>query len=180
MVTQGANGGGSNMNRGKSNNYQGKRAGGYGDSRRDDSRRDDRRRDDSRGSRPPRFEKSDNRNGASKPYNKQDRFDKNKSYGNGPRFSGKDKDDDEEDNSRRSKPQRPKENKPSAAIPDKNKVQLRLEKEQKSMKKKQQTKKKDSTRPQPKVKRSNNVNYIRNYANGDYDDYEAYDEYGEY
>ena len=51
---------------------------------------------------------------------------------------------------------------------------LRLEKEQKSMKKKQQTKKKESNRPQPKVKRANNVNYTRSYANGDYDDYDDY------
>ena len=51
---------------------------------------------------------------------------------------------------------------------------LRIEKEQKTMKKKQQNKKKESNRPQPKVKRANNVNYTRNYANGDYDDYEDY------
>lgn len=99
---------------------------------------------------------------------KNDRYDKNKSY-NGPKFSGKDEDD--EDLGRRSKPSRPKESKSGVAIPDKNKVMLRHEKEQKSMKKKQQSKKKESNRPQPKQKRSNNINYTKNYANGDYEDY---------
>lgn len=98
-------------------------------------------------------------------------YDKNRSYNSVPKFAGKD--EDEEDNSRRSKSFRPKENKPSVSIPDKNKVQIRIEKEQKSMMKKQ-NKKKESNRPQPKVKRANNVNYTKNYANGDYDDYEDY------
>ncbi|MBD5097809.1 MAG: hypothetical protein HDT40_12620 [Lachnospiraceae bacterium] len=92
----------------------------------------------------------------------------NKSYT--PRYSPKDKDDDEEENGRRSRPSRPKDNKSSVSIPDKNKTMLRLEKEQKSIKKKQ-NKKRESSRPQPKVKRANNVNYTRSYANGDYDDY---------
>lgn len=98
-------------------------------------------------------------------------YDKNRSYNSVPKFSGKD--EDEEDNGRRSKSFRPKENKPSVSIPDKNKVQIRIEKEQKSMMKKQ-NKKKESNRPQPRVKRANNVNYTKNYANGDYDDYEDY------
>ena len=92
----------------------------------------------------------------------EQRFDKNRGYSSAPKFSGKD--EDEEDNGRRSKPSRPKESKPSVAIPDKNKTMLRIEKEQKTMKKKQQSKKKESNRPQPKVKRANNVNYTRNYA----------------
>lgn len=99
-------------------------------------------------------------------------YDKNRTYNSAPKFPNKD--EDEEDNSRRSKSFRPKENKPSVSIPDKNKVQIRIEKEQKSMMKKQQNKKKESNRPQPKVKRANNVNYTKNYANGDYDDYEDY------
>ncbi|MCM1272864.1 MAG: hypothetical protein NC225_08040 [Clostridium sp.] len=88
-----------------------------------------------------------------------------------PRYSGKDEDDD--DNGKRSRPSRPKENKNGVSLPDKNKTMLRLEKEQKSIKKKQ-SRKKESSRPQPKVKRANNVNYTRSYANGDYDDYEEY------
>ncbi|MDE6025887.1 MAG: hypothetical protein K2G45_10590 [Lachnospiraceae bacterium] len=90
-----------------------------------------------------------------------------------PRYSGKDEDDDENDNIRRSRPSKPKENKTGVTLPDKNKTMLRLEKEQKSIRKKQ-SRKKESSRPQPKVKRANNVNYTRSYANGDYDDYEEF------
>ena len=53
---------------------------------------------------------------------------------------------------------------------------LRLEKEQKTMLKKQ-NKKKETSRPQPKQKRSNNVNYTKNYNNGAYDDYEDFYDY---
>lgn len=95
----------------------------------------------------------------------------NRSYSS--RYNSRDKDEDEDDVKRRSKPSRPKDNKSSVAVPDKNKAMLRLEKEQKSMKKKQ-SKKKESSRPQPKVKRANNINYTRSYANGDYDDYDDY------
>ena len=63
----------------------------------------------------------------------------NRNYGGAPKFPKKD--EDEEDRGRRSKPSRPKESKPTIAIPDKNKVQMRLEKEQKSVKKKQNNKK---------------------------------------
>lgn len=192
MATQGTNDSGSSMNRGKSFNgpkksdYQGKKpsTGGprtprseyKGENRGERSDRGEYRGDKPRyssstGSDKGRFNKSE---GGQNHYNK-DRFDKNKNYNSVPRFPNKDEDD--EDNSRRSKPSRPKESKPGVAIPDKNKVQLRLEKEQKSMKKKQQSKKKESTRPQPKVKRSNNVNYIKNYANGDYDEYDEYEDY---
>ena len=96
-------------------------------------------------------------------------YDKKKTYSS---FSGKD--DDDEDNSRRSRSYKPKESKPAVAIPDKDKTMLRIEKEQKTIKKKQQSKKKESNRPQQKVKRANNINYTRSYANGDYDDYEDY------
>ncbi len=91
-----------------------------------------------------------------------------------PKYSNKD--EDEEDLGRRSKPQRPRENKSqaSASVGEKNKAMIRLEKEQKNMKKKQQNKKKESTRQKPKIKRANNVNYTRSYANGDFDDYEDY------
>ena len=119
------------------------------------------------GAKPNRFE-----GGRPNRPDRPERSDRSRGYNSAPRFSGKDEDD--EDNSRRSRPSKPKESKPSVAIPDKNKTMLRLEKEQKSIKKKQQTKKKESNRPQPKVKRANNVNYTRNYANGDYDDYDEY------
>ncbi len=196
MVTQETNEGGSKMNKnnGQRNSYtrsfrnENKRE--KGDGRRfekgDRPERSEKGERPDRGDRPPRadrpdrgsYQRQDNAQGGKPRYNKNeggrtakpDHYDKNKGYSQ-PRFSGKDEDD--EDNSRRSKPSRPKESKPSVSIPDKNKVQLRLEKEQKSMKKKQ-SKKKESSRPQPKVKRANNVNYTRNYANGDYDDYDDY------
>jgi len=149
----------------------------------DKSERADRGERTERTDRPPRtdrgsYQRQDGSQGGKPRYNKNeggratrpDHYDKNKGYSQ-PRFPNKDEDD--EDNSRRSKSSKPKESKPSVSIPDKNKVQLRLEKEQKSMKKKQ-TKKKESSRPQPKVKRANNVNYTKNYANGDYDDYDDY------
>lgn len=189
MVTQGTNDSGSNMNRGRNGNGNGPRNNnGYGARNprtenkgpRSEFRND--RQGEGRGEKP-RFQKTSDGGNFQKKfdrnegngYNKSERYDRNKNYNSVPRFPNKD--EDEEDNGRRSKPSRPKENKPSVAIPDKNKVQLRLEKEQKSMKKKQQSKKKESARPQPRVKRSNNVNYTKNYANGDYDDYEDYDEY---
>ena len=54
-----------------------------------------------------------------KPYdNKGGKYKNN--YSSAPKFSMKDKDDEDEDRSRRSKPQRPKESKPSVSIPDKN------------------------------------------------------------
>ena len=164
VVTQGTNDRGSDMNKGrgkgtpKQGEYQG-RKNSFGD-------KPSYSKTAKNGNSQSRYGKPD---GTSNNFNKSDRFDKPKNYNSTPRFPNKD--DDEEDNSRRSKPSRPKESKPGVAIPDKNKVQLRLEKEQKSMKKKQQSKKKESSRPQPKMKRSNNVNYIKNYANGDYDEY---------
>lgn len=187
MATQGTYEGGSNTNRerratnGAKGGYAGKPAGGssrypkqdgqnrYGKSADGQDRYNKPEGDRSRGGRTdgssPRFNKNEG-GYAKKPY------DKNRTYNSVPKFSGKD--EDEEDNSRRSKSFRPKENKPSVSIPDKNKVQIRIEKEQKSMMKKQQNKKKESNRPQPRVKRANNVNYTKNYANGDYDDYEDY------
>ena len=87
----------------------------------------------------------------------------------------KDKDDDEADNGRRSKPMRPKENKQQTIQLDKTRTQLRFEKEQKTVKKKQAgNKKKESSRPQVKVKRANNINYTKEYLNGAFDDYEDY------
>lgn len=124
---------------------------------------------------------------STRPKSDKPKFDRTKSDRNRPATGRrdndygkfmKDKDDDERDNSRRSKPTRPKENKSAIAQPDKAKTQLRLEKEQKTMKKKQDfsSKKKESSRPQPKKKRSNNINYTREYMNGAFDDYEVYDD----
>ena len=195
MATQETNEGGSGMNKtgGQKTTYtrtfrnESKRE--KGDGRKfekgDRPVRNDRGERPERGDRPPRtdrtggYQKQDNGQGGKPRYNKteggrppkSDHYDKNRGYNSQPRFPNKDEDD--EDNSRRSKPSRPKESKPTVSIPDKNKVQLRLEKEQKSMKKKQ-SKKKESNRPPPKVKRANNVNYTKNYANGDYDDYDDY------
>lgn len=164
MVTQGTNDGGSNMNRERRTANGDKSPNGYAAKQTRYPKQDG----------PRRFNKPDgeSRYGRGEGGYSGKPYDKNRSYNSAPKFSGKD--EDEEDNSRRSRPSRPKESKPGVAIPDKNKVQLRIEKEQKSMKKKQQNKKKESTRPQPKVKRANNVNYTKNYANGDYDDYEDY------
>ena len=90
-----------------------------------------------RGDRPQRSDRpyGDKTARADKPYgDRPQRSERpNRGYGSAPKFPSKDKDDDEEDRGRRSKPSRPKENKPSVAIPDKNKVQMRLEKEQKSV-----------------------------------------------
>lgn len=196
MAAQGTNEGGSNMNRGRNTN--GSKGGYYGrrqnNADRPDSargtrydhrseNRSDNRNDNPRGDRVNRYSKPGQTSGSgfggSGRYGKSDegrtakpeRYDRNRAY-NPVKFAGKD--DDEDDNSRRSKPSRPKESKTGVSIPDKNKAMLRLEKEQKTIKKKQQSKKKESNRPQPKQKRANNVNYTKNYVNGDYDDYEDY------
>lgn len=186
MFTQGTNERGSNTNKSRNvrtqkDGYTGRRNE-YGH-RTEGTRGEGQEERFNRGDRPNngnRYSKSGQSNGSARygkndnnRYGKSDYSDKNKGYN--PRFAGKD--EDEEDNSRRSKPSRPKESKSGVSIPDKNKTMLRLEKEQKTMLKKQQSKKKESSRPQPKQKRSNNVNYTKNYANGDYDDYEEYYEY---
>ncbi len=164
MATQGTNDSGSNMNKNRGGNSS---KAGYAGKRQNFGERRGTKQEGGYSSSGRRGKPDENRTGRP-----DQRFDKPKSYNNMPKFSGKDEDD--EDNGRRSKPTRPKESKPSVSIPDKNKTMLRIEKEQKTMKKKQQSKKKESNRPQPKVKRANNVNYTRNYANGDYDDYEDY------
>lgn len=186
VVTQGTNEGGSNKKRSFDNNREGysNRSKNYGEKknfqRRPEGGRPEGARPEGRerrfeGKREGGFEGKNNRF-EGKPdnrYGKQERYDKNKSFM--PKFSGKD--EDEEDYGRRSRPSRPRESKPSIAIPDKDKTMLRLEKEQKTMKKKQQqSKKKESNRPQQRVKRANNINYTRSYANGDFDDYD-YDDF---
>ncbi|MDD6327860.1 MAG: hypothetical protein PUA62_05360 [Lachnospiraceae bacterium] len=192
MVAQGTNDGGSNMNRERRTANGDQSPNGFttkqtrypkqdsprrfnkpdGESRYDKSEGQGRYGKPEGGNRYSRGEGTTSRYGRGEGGYTGKPYDKNRSFNSAPKFSGKD--EDEEDNSRRSRPSRPKESKPGVAIPDKNKVQLRIEKEQKSMKKKQQNKKKESTRPQPKVKRANNINYTKNYANGDYDDYDDY------
>ena len=154
MATEGTREGGSSMNRGQGKYFdREKRPGGgtrFQKSDRSGAPRGDRQ---AGGDRPPR-------GNGNRSYGE-------KSYGDRPYG----------DRGRRSKPSRPKESKPTIAIPDKNKVQMRLEKEQKSVKKKQNNKKRESSRPQPKQKRSSNINYTKNYANGAYDDYEDFDDW---
>ena len=159
MLSQGTYDGGSNKNKGRQGqDFKGKSYAGRKPVSGEHSDRGN------------RFSKPNGASGGGKFSN--NRPDRNKGYSSAPKFSSKD--DDEEDNGRRSKSFRPKESKPSVSIPDKNKTMMRLEKEQKGIKKKQQSKKKESSRPQPKVKRANNVNYTREYANGAYDDYDDY------
>lgn len=131
----------------------------------------------------PRYDKDRPRYDKDRPRYDKDRprYDKDRPQGRRDNDYGrfmKDKDDDDRESARRSRPVRPKENKPAVSQPDKTKTQLRLEKEQKTIKKKKDysTKKKESSRPQPKVKRANNINYTREYMNGAFDDYEDYDE----
>lgn len=179
MATEGTREGGSSMNRGQGKYFdREKRPGGgtrFQKSDRSGAPRGDRQ---AGGDRPPRG--NGNRAYGEKSYGDRPYGDRpprnerpNRNYGGAPKFPKK----DEEDRGRRSKPSRPKESKPTIAIPDKNKVQMRLEKEQKSVKKKQNNKKRESSRPQPKQKRSSNINYTKNYANGAYDDYEDFDDW---
>ena len=170
MATEGTREGGSSMNRGQGKYFdREKRPGGgtrFQKSDRSGAPRGDRQ---AGGDRPPRG--NGNRSYGEKSYGDRPYGDRpprnerpNRNYGGAPKFPKKD--EDEEDRGRRSKPSRPKESKPTIAIPDKNKVQ-----------KKQNNKKRESSRPQPKQKRSSNINYTKNYANGAYDDYEDFDDW---
>lgn len=144
MATEGTREGGSSMNRGQGKYFdREKRPGGgtrFQKSDRSGAPRGDRQ---AGGDRPPRG--NGNRSYGEKSYGDRPYGDRpprnerpNRNYGGAPKFPKKD--EDEEDRGRRSKPSRPKESKPTIAIPDKNKVQMRLEKEQKSVKKKQNNK----------------------------------------
>lgn len=162
MVTQGTNENGSNKKRNYSKTNEGERryAKPGGDGKKVN-------RPDG-GYRGKGYSRSDSQ--GNNRFGNAQRYDKKKNYA--PRFPSKDEDD--EDNSRRSHSSRPKETKSGVAIPEKDKTKLRLEMEKKKKKSKQQNREKGSNRPQPRLKRQNNVNYTRSYANGDYDDYEDY------
>lgn len=118
----------------------------------------------------------DNKRGSINDRPKRDRVNSGKdnnryhSYG----FS-KDKDEDEERRPFHSKPRRTEKNDELAKIKeqqsDKLLIMKKLEKEQKAMKKKSEEKKK-SQRPVQKQKRSNNINYTRQYEDGMFEDYE--------
>lgn len=84
------------------------------------------------------------------------------------------KDKDEEDGKRTFRSAKPKPgDKGKEPQPDKFETIKRLEREQKTIKKKESKRNKtESNRPQQKVKRQNNRNYMNDYANGMYDDYE--------
>lgn len=84
------------------------------------------------------------------------------------------KDKDEEDGKKVFRSSKPKPaEKGKEPQPDKFETIKRLEREQKTIKKKESKRSKtESTRPQQKVKRQNNRNYMNDYANGMYDDYE--------
>ena len=189
MATEGTRDGSSSMNRGQGKYFdREKRQGGGTRFQKPDRPAASRGDRPAGGDRQPRANKPyGDKSRGDRPYGDRSRGDKpygdrpprnerpNRNYGGAPKFPKKD--EEEEDRSRRSKPTHPKESKPTVSIPDKNKVQMRLEKEQKSVKKKQNNKKRESNRPQPRQKRSNNINYTKNYANGAYDDYEDFDDW---
>ncbi len=104
------------------------------------------------------------------------------SYGKGQNryqgsFRAKDKDEDEDRKPRMSKPRRSEKKDEFAQVKEQQSDKLimikKFEKEQKAMKKKSEEKRRtQSSRPIPKQKRSNNINYTRQYENGMYEDYE--------
>lgn len=92
-------------------------------------------------------------------------------------FRPKDKDEEEDNKPRMSRPRRSEKNDELSKIkeqqPDKLIIIKKLEKEQKAIKKKSEEKRRtQSSRPMPKQKRSKNINYTRQYENGMYEDYE--------
>lgn len=208
MATEGTRDGSSSMNRGQGKYFDREKRPGGGTRFKPSSDRQASRGDrQGNGERPPRASRPyGDKTGTDMPYGDRNRGERsersygersersygdkpygerpsrnerpNRNYGASPKFPKKD--EDEEDRGRRSKPSRPKENKPTVSIPDKNKVQMRLEKEQKSVKKKQNNKKRESNRPQPRQKRSSNINYTKNYANGAYDDYDDFDDFDDW
>lgn len=101
-----------------------------------------------------------------------------KDFQKGPRnnqFYDKDKDSDYEKKEVRKKPQSSSKDKVKEQQPDKMEVVKRLEKEKKAMQKKSQDKKKNqSARPQVRVKRTNNVDWTREYENDSFDDDDMY------
>lgn len=108
------------------------------------------------------FKPRDNRGGGYKP-----RDNRGGGYNN---FA---KDKDEDDGKKVFRSAKPKSaDKPKEPQPDKFETIKRLEREQKTIKKKESKRNKaESARPQQKVKRQNNRNFLNDYANGMYDDF---------
>lgn len=104
----------------------------------------------------------DNKNNGNKPFKKKYN---DKGYAN-----AYDKDDDE--NIRPQKKQAAsKEGKPKEQQPDKIEIKNRIEKEKKAMQKKQAERKNSKpARMQNRPKRTNNIDWTREYENGSYDD----------
>ncbi len=133
--------------------------------------------------RQPRF-RSENRqerpynseNRSERPYNREGRQNQNRSFNNNrPKSSyTPDKDRDEESVKRRSEPKRSqdKDARFKEQQPDKIDIINRLEKEKKAIQKKEEEKKKNSrsARAVSKPKRSNNIDWTREYENDSYDD----------
>lgn len=105
-------------------------------------------------------------------------YSRNNSSGNKPykKFNDKNNyrnpyDKDEEETNVRPKRQPAKDNKVKEAQPDKTAVINRIEKEKKAMQKKQAERKNSKPRGlQSRPKRSNNIDWTREYENGSYDD----------
>ena len=121
MATEGTREGGSSMNKGQGRYFDREKKPGGGTR----FPRPDRQSHGDRQTKGERTYRGDKPYGDRPPRNERP----NRNYGGAPKFPKKD--EDEEDKGRRSKPSRPKENKPNVVNPEKNKDQMRLEKEQK-------------------------------------------------
>lgn len=113
-----------------------------------------------------------NKNNESKPGNK---FNGNKPYkknfNDRNRVNPYDKDSDEDSRPQRRQPPANKENKVKEQQPDKIEIINRIEKEKKAMQKKQAERKNSKpARMQTRPKRTNNIDWTREYENGSYDD----------
>lgn len=123
-------------------------------------------------SRPSRPYNNNGEGRPSRPYGNDGNKSYKGSYNNNYGMMAKDKDMDEQP--RRSKPRvaTDKEGKVKEQQPDKIDIINRLEKEKKAMQKKETLKKKDSkaSKVLPKVKRSNNIDWTKEYENDSFDD----------
>lgn len=131
----------------------------------------------------PRDKDGGAQSGGDRPYQKKD-FQR-KPYPQGGRSQGyqgrpqgggyyKDKDEDYDNAGKREQKKlvAPSRDKGKELQPDKSDIALRLEKEKKAMQKKKQESKRgnQSPKPQKRVKRSNNIDWTREYENDSYDD----------
>lgn len=101
------------------------------------------------------------------------RGNRNNNQGSG-RFYDKDKDADYEKKDMHRKASAPAREKPKEQTTDKMEVVKRLEKEKKAMQKKNQSKKTQQSRPQVRIKRTNNIDWTKEYENDSYDDDDMY------